>query len=384
MKKDLCLASLLCTIYTNQARPAIPSAFTVLDSQPLPEKKDALSEEKSDCIFFILISTPPPAKGEVKKTDFHTDNYRTFLGVGQKNLGPFIPKDFIKAGTATRPGVPAAPTRAPYCLHFGWSDKGGKNNLIDAAQAFSKALAQLHRNFKKSYNCHYLVVAEGRSGLLLNYATQHPLKGEAFTIGVAIEIGTPLPPDTEKAHRDFYPNMAKIGTLYAFYSQHTYLTSNAYFPPIPRTGYPQAFVDAHKNMYNIRLLLSNNQQSLQNIFEKKDMKKSHTYFGQNLLRLCNFAKQSYHEHRDLWVNLDTKSGKNQKTLIGIVSHPTGEKDSKQVKQEHQRAGMQRDAFQKQVGSASRIEMNSGHRMRSSVRSVAHLRRSDRLTSRRIA
>ena len=383
MKKALCLASLLSAIYANQVRPSIPSAFNILDSQPLPEKKDALSEEKSDCIFFILISTPPPSKGESKKTDFHLENYRTFLGIEQKNIGPFIPKDFIKTETGTRSGVPVAPTRAPYCLHFGWSDKGGKNNLIDAAQAFSKALAQLHRNFKKSYNCHYIVVTEGRSGLLLNYATQQSLKGEGFTIEVAIEIGTPLPPDTEKAYRDFYPNMTKIGTLYAFYSQHTYLTSNAYFPPTPRTGYPQPFIDAHKNLYNIRLLLSNNQQSLQNIFEKKDMKKSHTYFGQNLLRLCNFVKQSYHEHHDLWINLDIKSGKTQKTLIGIISHPKGEKESKQIKQEHQRAGIQRDAFQKQVGSASRIEMKSGHRMRSSVRSVAHLRRSDRAGIRHI-
>ena len=379
MRKLIYLASLICVTCPLHAQPIIPGAFTILDAQTLPDKGDLLRQEKKDCIFVILLSTSLPSKGDIKKPHFYLDNYRTFFGLKSEFTPPLIPQNFIKASTPTRPGVPTAPTRPTFHIHFGWTDRGGKNNITDAAHGFAKSLAQLHRSFKKSYNCYYIVITEGRSGLLLNYATQHPLKQEAFTIDVALQIGTPLPSDMEKAHRDFYPNLSRIGTLYAFYSQHAYLTSNSYFPPSPRTGYPETFVNTHNNVYNIRLLLNNNQQSLQNIFEKRDIKKSYLFFGHNVFKLCNFIKQSYQEHHDLWVSLDTRNEKRSRTFMGIITHPAGEKDSKKVRQEHQRAGIQREAFQKLVGSANRIEMNSGHRMRSSTRSIAHFRKSDRAT-----
>lgn len=149
------------------------------------------------------------------------------------------------------------------------------------------------------------------------------------------------------------------------------------FPPTPRTGYPQLFIEKNTNLYNIRLLLNNNQHSLQNIFEEKNLKQPLEYLGQHIFEYCNFIKKSYSLHHDLWANLNTKT--QNETLIGIISHPIGEKASKTIKKEHQLAGMQKDYFEKNVGNVSRINMSTGQTMRSKHRPVAHLKKLQKLT-----
>lgn len=378
MKKLICLASFLLCIQTVLSQPSIPSAFTVLNTQnasPVKSSaKDLLQQEKAFCIFYILISAPIETKGKPVKRD---QLYKNFAGLTKNEHGAIIPEGFITTGSSGKPSVPITATVPMYFLHFGWADKGGKNTLTEAADAFAKALANLHRTFKKTYTCYYIVVTEGKSGLLVNYATQQSLKRETFSLSVVVEIGTPLPAAMEKTTSMFYPNLSKIGTLYSFYTQHNYLSSSSHFPPSPETSYPTAFVNKSKNMYNIRLLLNNNQQSLQHIFEKHDMKQSIAYLGQHLFEFCNYIKRFYTQHHDLWANLDTKT--NKPPYVGIISHSSPEKESKPVRQEHQRAGKQLDAFQNKTGNNNRIQMSTGQKMRSTYRPVAQLKKLQKLT-----
>lgn len=385
MKKLIYRASLVWVLYIPASQssisptltPSIPPSFTILHSQPLPEKNNLLRQEKTDCFFYILVSAPTPSKGEEKQNKEATrratkeELYKTFSNIIKQKHGPIIPKDFIK------PGVPAANTVPTYSLHFGWNDKGGKNNLVEAALSFTKSLSRLHQNYKKTYTCYYLVVTEGRSGLLVNYTTQHLLKKEAFSLSAVVEIGTPLP--GQNGNGDFYPNLSKIGTLYSLYTQHAYkLATAAHFPPSPETSYSPAFINKHTNLYNVRVLLNNNQRSLQNIFEGKEVKQPLAYLGQHVFEYCNLIKLTHPHHHDLWATLDTRT--KTKPFIGIVSHPTEEKNSsKAIKKEHQSAGKQLDEFQKKIGSSTRINMSDRAKLQSKVRPVAHLRKSQKLT-----
>ncbi len=377
MKKLIYLASLLCALHAKASQSSIPPQFTVLYSQKLPEKTDLSYQEKADCFFYILVSAPIPkivsAKTKEKPENIHKKGlYEQFVKVTKEYNGPIIPKDFIKSG------IPEANTPPTYVLQYGWTDTGSKKNIVDEASAFNQALVRLHQKNKKTHTCYYLVVTEGRSGLLVNYATNLPLDEKTLSLSVVVEIGTPLPTHAEKANKDFYPNLSKVGTLYSFYTEHSYLSNTALFPPSPITSYPQSFIDKHTNLYNIRLLLNGNQRSLQNIFEEKELKQPLAYLGQHIFEYCNFIKQSYSKHHDLWATLDTIT--TSTPLIGIISHPAGEKDSlKAIKQNHQIAGKQLDDFKKNVGNVSRIFMSTGQKLRSNVRPVAHLKKLQKLT-----
>jgi hypothetical protein len=382
MKKLIYRASLLCIIHIQASQspisstltPSIPHNFTILHSQPLPEKNPLSQQEKVDCFFYILVSGLTPSKEEKTKKDVgrlaaKEELYKTFSNVTKQSQGPLIPKDFIKTG------VPLSNTIPTHTLHFGWNDTGGKNNLTDAALTFSKTLSRLHQNYKKSYTCYYLIVTEGRSGLLVNYVTQHLLKKESFSLSVVVEIGTPLP--NEKGNGEFYPNLFKIGTFYSLYTQHAYkLTTPVHFPPAPETSYSLAFINKHSNLYNVRLLLNNNQRSLQNIFEGKDLKQPLVYLGQHIFEYCNLIKRTHPHHHDLWATLDTRT--KSKPFIGIVSHPAEEKStSKAIKKEHLSAGKQLDEFQKKIGASTRINMSDRAKLQSKVRPIAHLRKSQK-------
>ena len=298
--------------------------------------------------------------------------YKDFSNVTAELHGTLIPKDFIK------PGVPEANQPPTHVLHYGWTDTGSKNNLMNEASAFNQALLRLHQKNKKSHTCYYLIVTEGRSGLLVNYATHLPLPDKTLSLSVVVEIGSPLPANAEKANNDFYPNLSKMGTFYSFYTEHPYLSNPAYFPPSPRTSYPQSFIDKHTNLYTIKLLLNNNQSSLQNIFEKQDLKQPLAYLGQHVFEYCNLIKRSYAHHHDLSATLDTRT--NSKPFIVINSHPAEEKASKGVvQQEHQLAGKQLHDFQKKVGKVSRINWETGQSLRSKHRPVAHLKKLQKLT-----
>ena len=391
MKKLIYLASFLCALHLPASqsstptinKPSIPKEFTVLHSQSPTEKDDLSQHKKTDCFFYILISAPSNAKNDTKtKGDSSpssgpldkTGLYKIFSNVTKEQQGALIPQDFIK------PGVPEVATAPTYTLHFGWADKGGKNNLPDAALSLTKALTRLHQNFKKSNTCYYLIVTEGRSGLLINYATQNLLKSEAFSLSVVVEIGTPLP--TDKANKElFYPQLFKIGTMYSLYTQHAYKLSNvAHFPPAPQTSYPQAFIDKHTNLYNVRLLLNNNQRSLQGIFEGQDLKQPFAYLGQHIFEYCNFIKRAYSYHHDLWATIDTR--KNGTPFIGIMTHPSRENESsKAIQKEHLLAGKQKKGFKETVGPSTdtRINMSDRAKMQSNVRSVAHVKKLQKLT-----
>ena len=391
MKKLIYLASLLCAVHASASQSSIPSPlkspipkeFTVLYSKPTTEKDPLEQPEKTDCFFYILVSAPTPTtvntktKAKVEKPVNKSELYKAFSKITKEYHGPIIPQGFIKPDV---PKASATTTHPTHILHYGWNDTGSKNNLMHEAKAFNKALMRLHLKNKKSHTCYYLIVTEGRSGLLVNYTTHLPLDDKTLSLSVVVEIGCPLPANAEKANNDFYPNLSKIGTLYSFYTQHAYKLSNAvHFPPSPQTSYPQSFVDKHTNHYNIRLLLNNNQRSLQNIFEGQDLKQPLAYLGQHLFEYCNLIKRSYAHHHDLWATMDTRT--NSKPLIGVVSHPSGEKASKTVKQEHQRAGMHSDDFKKKVESSTstRINMSDRAKMQSKVRSVAHLKKLQKLT-----
>jgi hypothetical protein len=99
--------------------------------------------------------------------------------------------------------------------------------------------------------------------------------------------------------------------------------------------------------------------------------------GQHIFEYCNIINQSYPIHHNLWATLDTRT--KSKPSIGIISHPTGEKGSPGVKQEHVLAGKQWDDFKKKVGNVSRINMSSGQSLRSKNRPVAHLKKLQKLT-----
>ncbi len=384
MKKLICFINLLsislihASTLSTRITPSIPKEFTILHSSQ-PSLESNSQQPKTACFFYILISAPNNIKNNAKtKKEFafiknKETLYKLFSNITKDSQGAIIPKDFIKPGT---PEINSKPTHA---LHFGWKDNGGKNNLTDAAFVFTQALTRLHLNFKKSHTCYYLIITEGRSGLLLNYATQH-LKNEAFSLSAVVEIGTPLP--TDKANKDFfYPKLSKIGTMYSFYTQHAYKLSNAvHFPASPQTSYPESFINKHTNLYNVRLLLNNNQRSLQNIFEGQDLQQPLAYLGQHIFEYCNLIKRSYAHHHDLWATIDTRT--NNKSFIGVVSHPSGESGSlKAIKQEHQQAGKQLDDFQRKIGSSTdtRINMSDSAKMRSKVRTTAHLKKLQKLT-----
>lgn len=385
MKKLIYLASLLCILHINASQSSIPSTskspipkeFTILHSNTLTEKDPLAQQEKTNCFFYILVSAPTPTtvNAKIKRKPETSVNknklYKDFSKVTKEYQGPLIPKDFIK------PGVPEANTPPTHVLHYKWTDTGSKNNLVHEASAFNQALVRLHQKNKKSHTCYYLVVTEGRSGLLVNYATHHSLHEKTLSLSVVVEIGSPLPANAEKANNEFYPNLSKMGTFYSFYTEHSYLSNPAYFPPSPRTSYPQSFINKHTNLYTIKLLLNNNQRSLQNIFEEKDLKQPLAYLGQHLFEYCNIIKESHPIHHDLWATLDTRTKSHP--LIGIISHPAGEKASKGVKQEHQRAGKQLDDFKKKVGNVSRINMSTGQTLRGKNRPVAQLKKLQKLT-----
>ncbi len=387
MKKLIYLASLLCVLHISTSQSSIPSTskspipkeFTVLYSKTLAEP-DPLQPAKTDCFFYILVSAPTPTpvnaktKGTPEKPLNKKELYKIFAKVTEELHGTLIPKDFIKLG------VPETNQPPTHVLHYGWTDTGSKNNLVHEASAFNKALERLHQKNKKMHTCYYLIVTEGRSGLLVNYATHHSPHDKTFSLSVVVEIGTPLPANAEKANKDFYPNLSKAGTFYSFYTEHPYLSNPAYFPPSPRTMYPQSFINNSTNLYTIKLLLNNNQRSLQNIFEGKDLKQPLGYLGQHIFEYCNIIKRTYSYHHDLWATLDTRT--NSKPLIVINSHPVeGKNPSKTTRLEHQRSGKQSDDFKKKVGSSTdtRINMSDSAKMRSKVRTTAQLKKLQKLT-----
>jgi|GEM_PF-3476847 len=387
MKKLIYLASLLCVLHisasqspiASSSKSPIPKEFTVLYSKTLAEKDSLTQQEKTDCFFYILVSAPTPTtvntktKEKPKNPENKNELYKIFANITKEQHGPLIPQDFIK------PGIPKANTPPTYVLHYGWTDTGSKIKLINEAKAFNKSLERLHLKNKKSHTCYYLIVTEGRSGLLVNYATHQPLHDFTLSLSVVIEIGTPLPASAEKASNDFYPNLSKASTFYSFYTEHSYLSNPAYFPPSPRTSYPQTFIDKHTNLYNVRLLLNNNQRSLQNIFEGQTLKQPLAYLGQHIFEYCNIIKRSYTYHRDLSATLDTRT--ESTPIISIISHPAGEKASKIVKKEHQLAGKQLDIFKKKIGSSpdTRINMSERAKMQSTIRPIAQLKKLQKLT-----
>ncbi len=385
MKKLIYLVSLLCSLHINASQSSIPATlkspipkeFTVLHSKAVTEKDPLEHQEKADCFFYILVSAPTPATITAKAKENPLDKkelYKSFVKVTKEQQGTLIPKDFIK------PGIPEKNTPATHILHYGWNDTGSKNTLIHEASAFNKALVRLHQKNKKSSTCYYLIVTEGRSGLLVNYATHLPLQEKTLSLSVVVEIGTPLPGNGEKGNKSFYPDLFKIGTMYSLYTQHAYKPSTvALFPPSPQMSYSKPFIHQHTNLYNIRLLLNNNQRSLQNIFEEKNLNQPLAYLGQHIFEYCNLIKRTYQQHHDLWATLDTRA--NSKPFIGIVSHQAQEKpSSKAIKKEHQHAGKQLEDFNKTIGSSTRINMSDRAKLQSKVRPIAQLRKKRSLAS----
>src|SRR3989338_9074549 len=81
-------------------------------------------------------------------------------------------------------------------IYFDWQDKVGMNTLKEPGHILASGLDTLFTHIE----CPLIIIALGRAGLVTHYASHHMKR----TIPTLIELGTPLPKDSQYA--EFLPN----------------------------------------------------------------------------------------------------------------------------------------------------------------------------------